>query len=113
LIVPIPLHWSRRWSRGYDQASTIARGIAQVTGIRFASALLRRRSTPQQRTESATGRWDNVRGAFKMKRRSRVTGERILLVDDVLTTGATADSASQVLLHAGAAQVEVGILAHR
>jgi len=113
-IVPIPLHWQRRWKRGYDQAATIARGISRMLNIAsHPGTLARTRATDLQAGSSATARWDNVRGAFRAVRAHRLHGKKILLVDDVLTTGATADAAAEALLSAGAAQVSVAVLAHR
>ena len=113
LIVPVPLHWWRRLRRGYDQAAGVARGVGAGLDLPVKAVLLRRRSTPLQASRSATERWDNVRDAFRLRAGAVVRGERVLLVDDVLTTGATADAATGVLLAAGAAQVRVAVLAHR
>lgn len=110
----MPLHWWRRWERGYNQSAAIARGIAVRLGVRCQpNALVRVRPTPQQRTRSASERRENVKGAFRLSRFARVRNERVLLVDDVLTTGATADAATGVLLAGGAAQVTVAVIAHR
>jgi len=114
VIVPIPLHWLRRWKRGYDQAAAIAGGLASELRYEcWPGTLVRTRPTEHQAGLSASARWENVRGAFRLSRFARVQGKRVLLVDDVLTTGATADAATQVLLSAGAAQVSVAVLAHR
>lgn len=114
VVVPIPLHWRRRWARGYNQSEALARGVAEGLGLPCRpGALMRVRPTPSQRPLSPTARWDNVRGAFRPGRRQSVRGMTVLLIDDVLTTGATADAAAWALLEAGAAQVRLGILAHR
>lgn len=113
LIVPIPLHWWRRITRGYNQSAAVARGIAAGLGVPFAEPLRRTRATPHQTARSATERWENVRDAFRLRVGAVVRGERVLLVDDVLTTGATADAAAGVLRAGGAAQVWVAVLAHR
>lgn len=114
VIVPIPLHWVRRWKRGYDQAAAIAGGLARNLQVESRpGSLVRVRPTAHQAGLSATARWENVRGAFRLARFARVREKRVLLVDDVLTTGATADAAARVLLAAGAAQVTVAVLAHR
>lgn len=114
VVVPVPLNWRRRLTRGYNQAEAVARSLADELGLPFkAGYLVRTKPTPQQPTVSATARWENVRGAFRVGFRAPVRGMRILLVDDVLTTGATADSAATVLTQAGAAQVTVAVLAHR
>ncbi len=114
VVVPVPLHWRRRWHRGYNQAESLARGIATVLQIPFQPRwLIRTRPTPSQVEQSPTKRWENIRGAFRA--RVRVTGPevRVLLIDDVLTTGATLDAASTALKEAGVAQVSVAVLAHR
>lgn len=113
LVVPVPLHWVRRVRRGYNQAAAVARGVAAGLGIRMAVPLRRVRPTPMQSARSATERAANVRDAFCLRVGAVVRGERILLVDDVLTTGATADECAGVLRSAGAAQVRVAVLAHR
>jgi ComF family protein len=113
VVIPVPLHWWRRVRRGYNQSAAVARGIAGGLGLPMHDALCRPRPTPTQTTRSATERWANVQDAFRLRPGAVVRGERVLLVDDVLTTGATADAASGVLLAAGAAQVWVAVLAHR
>lgn len=113
-VVPIPLHWFRRIGRGYNQSAAIARSLADELGAFYRPELLRRvRQTPSQAHQpSATSRRENVRGAFAVPSRRVVQGLRVLLVDDVLTTGATADDAARALRQAGAAQVRVAVLAH-
>lgn len=111
-IVPIPLHWRRRWSRGFNQSEAVARGLATVLGWPLlAFAVRRTRATPKQVGVSRAERLRNVDGAFAPAR--LLTGLRVLLVDDVLTTGATASAACRAIRKAGAAQVTVGVLAHR
>ncbi len=113
VVVPIPLHWRRRWTRGYNQSAAVARALACRLGLPCRPGwLVRVRPTPSQRAQSATERWANVRGAFRVDRSAAVRGARILLVDDVLTTGATADAAAVALGQAGAAQVTTAVLAH-
>lgn len=112
-VVPVALHWLRRWSRGYNQSETLARTIADSLRLPFHNWLMRIRPTPSQRAQTATARWENVRGAFRVRRGAPVQGKRILLVDDVLTTGATADAAALALRQAGAAQVVMAVLARR
>lgn len=112
VIVPVPLHWRRRWSRGYNQSESLALGLSSKLGLPCRPKwLIRTRPTPTQRTLTATERKENVRGAFRAAR-SVVSGARVLLVDDVMTTGATADAASTALRAAKVAQVSVAILAH-
>jgi ComF family protein len=114
VIVPIPLHWRRQWERGYNQSLAIARGLANVLALPLrASWIVRQRNTPHQTSVSASQRRENIRGAFRVRRGVPIHNLRVLLVDDVLTTGSTAHAASRVLLDAGAAQVSVVVLAHR
>jgi ComF family protein len=113
-IVPIPLHWWRRWIRGYNQCDMIAQGVATILKIPVWSRLLvRTRATMSQTVMSPTMRWENLRNAFRVRRPDLVRGMRILLIDDVLTTGATLDAAARSLCQAGAAQVYAAVLAHR
>jgi ComF family protein len=113
VIVPVPLHWRRRWGRGHNQAEGIARGLSDVLRVPVRRALRRVRYTKLQSAGSRERRWENVVGAFRAVPWADVPGVRVLLVDDVLTTGATADAASEALRRAGAAQVHLAVLAHR
>ena len=111
-VVPIPLHWWRRWRRGYNQSAALAHGLAGVLGLPLETAWLRRiRNTPMQTRMSFTARRDNVRDAFRVRQPSAVKGRSILLVDDVLTTGATSSEAARMLRKAGAKRVLVAVLA--
>lgn len=110
LIVPMPLHWLRRWQRGFNQAELLAREISRRTGIRMARAVRRTRRTQAQAGLSNARRRDNVAGAFRASRRL-VEGRRVLLVDDVMTTGATATACAFALKRAGARRVELLTLA--
>ncbi|MBN8551484.1 MAG: ComF family protein [Caulobacterales bacterium] len=113
-IVPVPLHWTRLLRRRANQAAEIARPLARLGGRAYlADALIRARATPTQGGKSARGRRLNVKGVFAVptKRALQIRGRRILLVDDVLTTGATADACARVLLDAGARAVDVAVIA--
>lgn len=109
LVVPVPLHWWRRRVRGYNQAERIARPLAAEIGAPFRDLLRRSRSTRPQARLSRAERLRNPAGAFALRRGWRatrwVTGRRVLLVDDVVTTGATLSAAATVLKDAGAASV--------
>jgi len=106
LVIPVPLHWRRAWSRGYNQADLLARRIARTLGCRLdRHAMVRRRSTPPQTGRPRRARVANVRGAFGI--RVGVRGRSILLVDDVVTTGVTVRECARELMRAGAAEVHV------
>ena len=110
LIVPVPLHWTRLFNRRYNQAALLAHALGRETGLKVAPDLLqRRRKTPPQVRMGLAQRRRNVRGAFRVHpaRRERLKDRRVLLVDDVLTTGATASASAQVLLRGGAGAVDV------
>jgi len=115
LIVPVPLHRFRLWKRRYNQSAELARALSRLGGLVVDPFALRRiRSTPSQgEMPSASARRRNVRGAFAVpeKRRSAEDGKSILLVDDVLTTGATANACAKALKRAGAEKVFVLALA--
>ncbi|VTT98350.1 phosphoribosyltransferase : Putative amidophosphoribosyltransferase OS=Singulisphaera acidiphila (strain ATCC BAA-1392 / DSM 18658 / VKM B-2454 / MOB10) GN=Sinac_3778 PE=4 SV=1: Pribosyltran [Gemmataceae bacterium] len=114
VVVPVPLHWSRRFTRGYNQAEALGRELALGLGIAFAkSALERVRNTPQQGQPTASARRDNVKGAFRVARCASIAGKGVLLVDDVMTTGSTASEAAKTLKLAGAESVVVAALARR
>ena len=108
-LCPIPLHPRRLRQRGYDQARLLAEGAAKRFDIPVRSLLSRIRDTGQQVGRDRAARERNLRGAFVAS--ERAVGLRVCLVDDVLTTGATAAAAAEALLHAGAARVEVRTLA--
>jgi ComF family protein len=112
VVVPVPLHWWRRWQRGYNQSETLARALARALGLPCVVRGLRRvRFTALQAGLSSSARRDNVRGAFEPGRRANFGGETVLLVDDVMTTGATAHEAARALKRAGATRVVVAVLA--
>lgn len=114
LVIPIPLHRQRMLERGYNQSAQLARGLAATANIPFDASLLRRsRYTPTQTGFDHTQRIANVKGAFSMypERRDIVRGAHVLLVDDVLTTGATLLAAAEPLHAAGAAAVSIATLA--
>jgi ComF family protein len=113
-LIPVPLHWRRGWSRRYNQSSALARVIERQSGVKVVSEALRRaRPTQQQIGLSRSQRASNVQGAFKVAadRQSDIQGRRVILVDDVLTSGATADACARALLRARAAQVDVLVFA--
>lgn len=109
MVIPVPLYKDRLRERGYNQALQLARQVGSRLKIPVAPALLRRvRATASQQGLDAVTRKSNLRGAFAVS--APLTGRRLLLVDDVLTTGATARECAAVLRKAGAASVEVAVL---
>ncbi len=114
VLVPVPLHWRRGWSRRYNQSGALARVIERQTGVKLASEALRRvRPTQQQIGLSRSQRASNVQGAFKVApdRGADIQGRRVVLIDDVLTSGATTDACARALLRARAASVDVLVFA--
>jgi ComF family protein len=114
VIVSIPLARGRRIERGYDQAALLADALARSAGARhrrLRGALVRTRETPPQVGKTRAERSRNVAGAFRTVRRAEIAGRDVVLVDDVVTTGATADAAARALRDAGARTVEVVALA--
>ena len=106
-VVPVPLHPKRERYRGYNQATLLAKVIARNAGVPvWRDALRRVRHTDQQALVAAARRWENVRGAFRAAS-GRVEGRRVLLVDDVMTTGATVGECARMLKKVGAARVNV------
>ncbi len=113
-VAPVPLHPMRLLSRRFNQAAEIARPLARSSGLEFLpDALVRQTHTGTQGGKSARGRRMNVRKAFAVttEGRRRVKGRRILLVDDVLTTGATGEACARALLEAGARAVDLAVVA--
>lgn len=103
-VVPVPLSWARQRERGYNQSAIIARRLARLRGLRVVHALRRTHNTAPQSDLPLSARHDNVRGAFRA--RKRVTG-RVLLIDDVVTSTETTRAAASRLLEAGASEVVV------
>ncbi|MBN8980155.1 MAG: ComF family protein [Rhizobiales bacterium] len=113
-LVPVPLHWKRSWSRRYNQSGALAKIIGRSMSIPvLPDTLQRTRATEQQIGLSKSERARNVQGAFKVppEKKSLVQGRKIVLIDDVLTSGATADACARALLRARAASVDVLVFA--
>ena len=106
VVVPVPLHRARQSERGYNQAELIARALAKRLGLPYRTHLLvRTKPRPEKRRLTVHERWQSVKNAFELREGERVDKLRILLVDDVLTTGATLDACSRALRDAGAVYV--------
>jgi len=110
-IIAMPMHWRKRWQRGFNQAELLARPVARRYGLRLSSNLKRRRYTKPQAGLSEAARRENLKGSFETRRPEQLAGKRVLLVDDVFTTGATLRAAAAALKSAGAAHVSALTLA--
>ena len=112
VVIPVPLHWRRLWWRGFNQAALLAGEVARRLDLPLdTTAMSRRRFTTPQTRATMTSAIKNVRRAFAVTHPERVRNRRVLLVDDVMTTGATVDECARVLIAAGAARVDVFTLA--
>jgi len=112
LLVPVPLHWTRLFQRRYNQSTLLSLAIRSAGGPEVAADwLVRRRRTPVQGRLGPAARERNVRGAFAVKPGRSFAGKRVVVIDDVMTTGATVDECARVLKRAGAASVGVLTLA--
>lgn len=111
VIVPMPLHWRKLLQRGFNQAELLAKFVSRRSGIRLVNALRRRKKTDPQAGLTRSQRRSNVAGAFEVRRTDAVEGRHVLLIDDVLTTGATASACASVLKRAGARRVTLLTLA--
>ena len=108
LLVPVPLHRTRLWRRGFNQSAIVARELSRRTGVPIAvDALRRTRATPPLKGLSMRQRRRTVAGAFRANSSAELRGRTVVLVDDVLTTGSTANACARVLKRAGAARVEL------
>jgi ComF family protein len=113
-LVPVPLHWRRLWTRRFNQSAQLALAVSRASGVPVAdSALKRVKATAQQVGLSQKERAANVQGAFRVPPEGKpaVQGRRIILIDDVLTSGATVDACARTLLRAGASNVDVLVFA--
>lgn len=113
-LIPVPLHWRRLWMRRFNQSAALAKVVAKESGVPVVHEPLRRvKATAQQVGLTQTERARNVQGAFRVQRNARhlIAARRVVLVDDVLTSGATVDACARALLRSGAAQVDVLVFA--
>jgi ComF family protein len=110
-IVPVPLHWWRRCRRGYNQAEALAQGLARRLNLPVHQPLWRLVATERLAHKGRTARAEIMHGAFRARPNRRLVGRTVLLIDDVLTTGATCGDAARALKKAGAARVVVVVIA--
>ena len=113
-LVPVPLHWRRRWARRFNQSAVLAAAVSKTSGVPVvAHALKRIKPTAQQVGLSRNERVANVQGAFRVspEGKAEILGRRLVLVDDVLTSGSTVEGCTKALLRAGAANVDVLVFA--
>jgi ComF family protein len=112
LIIPVPLHHVKRAERGYNQSDYIVKGISSNAKIRYHLKLIKRKRFTETQTElNLMQRKQNVSGAFKLKSKLQLTGKNILLIDDVITTGATISECGKILHNAGANRIYAGSIA--
>lgn len=114
IVAPVPLHWRRLVMRRYNQSALLSKGLARLAGLQHCPDLLqRRRATPSQEGRSRDDRFANLSGALTLhpRHRVKVKGRPVLLVDDVMTSGATLAAAAEACLAAGATRVSVAVLA--
>jgi ComF family protein len=113
-LVPVPLHWTRLWQRRFNQSAALARAIAEIAGVSVADhVLVRTRATPPQVGLARAERARNVEGAFAAPKEAKIDikGRKLVIIDDVLTSGATVDACARALRRAGAARIDVLVLA--
>jgi ComF family protein len=104
-VAPVPLHWRRQWTRGYNQADALARRLARRLSLRLVQPLRRAVATAKLAHVGRVERAEQMRGAFQTRRLVSLQGRTVLLVDDILTTGATCGAAARALKRQGAAKV--------
>lgn len=108
LLVPIPMHWQRYWKRGFNQTARLAQQLSQHTGLPVLRALAQPHKTPMLQGLKASTRRRQIRNRFVVT--GEVTQRHLILIDDVMTTGSTANEAARLLLRHGAARVDVWTL---
>lgn len=112
LIIPIPLHPARKRKRGYNQSAKFAEGLSERLEIPFTDDLLERRiKTETQTRKTKLNRWENISGVFGLKVPESIRGKKVLLVDDVITTGSTLEACSQVLIDQGCQELNIACIA--
>lgn len=112
LIIPVPLHSSKKRRRGYNQSEEFGKGLAEVLRLPCADNYLKRIvKTETQTKRSRLNRWKNVSEVFEISHSDKITAQRILLVDDVVTTGATLEACGRILLNAGCKELSIACIA--
>jgi ComF family protein len=112
LIVPVPLHRSRLRKRGYNQSAWFAKGLSDALGVPWDESIsIRTKSSATQTRKSRSARWENVQHVFSVRGGAPLDRKRILLVDDIITTGATLEACGQHLLDSGCASISVACIA--
>lgn len=113
IIIPVPLHPLKKWKRGYNQSSILAKSIGKILNVPVEErALKRRRFTATQTKKDAQHRWENVKSAFIIKNRGLIEGKHVLLVDDVLTTGATLEACGEHIMQCEGCRLSIVTLAY-
>lgn len=112
VIIPVPLHSSRRRKRGYNQSAKFAEGLSEKLNIPFTDEVLTRRTrTETQTRKTKLNRWENMKGVFEVNTPVRVAGKKILLVDDVITTGSTLEACALALLDSQCSELSIACIA--
>lgn len=113
LCIPMPLHRKKLFSRGYNQATLLCKGIRETTQLEYdEKALIRIHHTETQTNKSRVERWENVTGIFKAANPNAIQGKNILIIDDVITTGASTESCAHALYNTGARSISIASLAY-
>jgi ComF family protein len=113
LMIPMPLHPKKQYERGYNQASLLCKGISETLNIPYREDLLLRQfNTDTQTKKSRIERWENIADAFELHEATCMQDKHILLIDDVITTGASTDACAEILLQKKAASVSICSLAY-
>ena len=112
-LIPLPLYADKEHKRGYNQATVICNGMSSIMNIPVLNgAVIRRQATETQTRKHRTERWENVKDSFKVAKAGELTGKHLLLVDDVITTGATLEACGSVILEADNVKLSIATLAY-
>jgi len=112
VVIPVPLHWKKLKKRGFNQSDFFGRGLAKSMNARLDTrSLIRRIDTPTQTKKTREQRWENVRDAFELTNSAYLEGKHVLLIDDVITTGATMEASANKLLEIPGVKVSVATIA--